>query len=317
MMRFVPYYELSDIPNIIVDGAAQADTKLTLSHWPHSGTPWDLKQDSSAQIVFKYLDTPAHHVSVEAVSNNHFDEDGLVGIYTLLNPEMAQTHRDLLIDIAAAGDFGTYHIRDAARIAFVIASHGDSNSSPLNSSIFRHSYPQMAAALYTEMLQRLPEIVSHPERFKKYWEAADAELTSTEESIRSGTIRIEENPVLDFAVVSGPEQASYHPMAIHNATTCSRILEMRGSRYEFTYRYESWVQFMSRRVLPRVDLSRLAERLSDTEGKRWHFDGVDQIVPQLSLQDDGPSKIPPGEFRREIEAFLQSASPSWDPFDHR
>src|ERR1043166_4508587 len=111
-MRFVPYDQLPGIPNIIVDGAAQADTRLTLSHWPHSGTPWDLKQDSSAQIVFKYLDTPPYQISVEAGSNKPFDEDGLIGIFTILNPQTAQTQRDLLIDIAAAGDFGTYRIRD-------------------------------------------------------------------------------------------------------------------------------------------------------------------------------------------------------------
>src|SRR5262249_22180388 len=154
---------------------------LTLSHWPHSGTPWGLKADSSAQIVFKYLDTSAYQISVEAVSNNHFDEDGLVGVFTILNPQTAQANHDLLIDIAAAGDFGTYRIRDAARIAFVIAAHSDAESSPLSSDIFRRSYPQTAAALYTEMLERLPEILSHPERYKKFWEASDAELTRSEE----------------------------------------------------------------------------------------------------------------------------------------
>lgn len=316
-MRFVPYHQLSGIPNIIVDGAGQADTRLTLSHWPHSGTPWDLKQDSSAQIVFKYLDTPAHQISVEAVSNNHFDEDGLVGLFTILNPQAAQANRDLLIDIAAAGDFGTYRIRDAARIAFVIASHSDSNMSPLSSDIFARPYPQTAAALYVEMLQRLPEILAHPERFKQFWEASDEELSLSEEAIRNGTIQIEENSALDFAVVSAPEQASCHPMAIHNATNCSRILEMRGSHYEFTYRYESWVQFISRPVLPRVDLLPLAQRLTNLEGKGWHFDGVDEIVPHLSMQDDTPSRIPPNDFRREVEIFLSSATPAWLPFDSK
>lgn len=316
-MRFVPYHRLAGIPNIIVDGAAHPDTRLTLSHWPQSGTSWNLKADLSAQIVFKYLDTPAAQVSVEAVSNNHFDEDGLIGIYTILNPHTAEEKRDLLIDIAAAGDFGTYRFRDAARISFVIAAHADASASPLSHDVFKSPYPETAAALYAEMLERLPEILAHPECFRQFWDSADAELSSTEEAIRAGAIKIEEHPELDLAVVSGPELATYHPMAIHNATNCSRILQMRGSHYKFTFRYESWVQYISRRVLPRVDLTPLAERFSDLEGKRWHFDGVDEIVPSLSMEDGSSSRIAPAVFRGEMENFLRSAPPAWNPFDPR
>ena len=42
-----------------------------------------LRADTSAEIVFNYLETPSLHVDVDAVSNNHFDEDGLIGIFTL------------------------------------------------------------------------------------------------------------------------------------------------------------------------------------------------------------------------------------------
>ena len=86
-MHYVPYHRLGNIPNIIVDGAANESTLLTLSHWPQSGTPWALKDDLSAQIVFRYLDQPAFHVAVDAVSNNHFDEDGLISLFALLHPD--------------------------------------------------------------------------------------------------------------------------------------------------------------------------------------------------------------------------------------
>ena len=81
MTRFVPYPDLEGIPNVVVDGARHADTLLTLSHWPHSGTPPALKADLSAQIAFRYLDSPVWHVDTEVVSNNHFDEDGLASAY--------------------------------------------------------------------------------------------------------------------------------------------------------------------------------------------------------------------------------------------
>ena len=38
-LRFVPYHELGDRPNVVVDGAAAPSTVLTLSHWPSLSPP--------------------------------------------------------------------------------------------------------------------------------------------------------------------------------------------------------------------------------------------------------------------------------------
>src|SRR5262249_28739074 len=135
-MRFIPYGQAAAIPNIVVDGSAARSTVLTLSHWPRSGTPAPLRADSSAEVVFKYLDTPGAHVDVDATSNNRFDEDGLVGIFTLTEPVFADRFREPLIDAARAGDFGMYRRRDAARIAFVLAAYSHPESSPLPPTIF-------------------------------------------------------------------------------------------------------------------------------------------------------------------------------------
>jgi hypothetical protein len=66
-----------------VDGAAAESTLLTLSHWPRNTAPDELKRDTSAEIVLVYLEAPHYHVDVEVVSNNHFDHDGLVGLFAL------------------------------------------------------------------------------------------------------------------------------------------------------------------------------------------------------------------------------------------
>ena len=61
---------------------------------------------------------------------------------------------------------------------------------------------------------------------------------------RGGTLRItiEELPELDLAVARGPAGAEWHPMAVHTRTAAARLLLVHGSRVEFRYRYESWVQ---------------------------------------------------------------------------
>src|SRR3954452_8795108 len=121
-MRFVPYPALGDTPNVIVDGSGTASTVLTLSHWPGSSVPDVLAADLSAEIAVKYLEHPELHVAADVVSNNHFDEDGLMGVFALVDPEFALAHRDLVVDVARAGDFGWTRGRGAARAAFAIGS---------------------------------------------------------------------------------------------------------------------------------------------------------------------------------------------------
>ena len=136
-MRFLPYDDASSEPNVIVDGTANDRTLITLSHWRRSGTPADLMADTSTAIVFNYLDRPDLHVPADVISNNHFDEDGLVGIYALLEPAAAASRRQLLIDVAQAGDFGVCTSRRAARIAFAISAHTERATSPLPPPLVR------------------------------------------------------------------------------------------------------------------------------------------------------------------------------------
>ncbi len=330
-MRYVPYEELGDTTNIIVDGAAAAHTLLTLSHWPKSGTPTELKDDLSTQIVFRYLDRPKFWVSAEAVSNNHFDEDGLISIYALLHPEEAQARKAFLVDVAAAGDFGTYRFREAARTAFVLSAFADPDLSPLDGQVFRAPYPQLAASLYRELLPRLPEIIAEPERFRPFWEAEDALLDEGEALVRAGKIHIDEIESLDLAIVTLPEtladkkvhrftqnlRAACHPMALNNALRSFRVLLRQGRSYELQYRYESYVQYVSRRPLPRLDLAPLAAQLSEAEAGNghWAFSGVSDLIPKLTLSEATESRIPPAEFLDRVTRFLATATASWDPYD--
>ncbi len=60
---------------------------LTLSHWPRTATPRGLARDLSAEIAFAALDRGARWRGARAVSNDHFDTDGLAGLFALADPE--------------------------------------------------------------------------------------------------------------------------------------------------------------------------------------------------------------------------------------
>ena len=101
--RYVPYQDLGGIPNVIVDGSATDSTVLTLSHWPNSPVPPGLESDLSAEMAFSFLARSDLHDGTEVVSNNHFDQDGLVSLFALVEPQRALERRDFLLDVAAAG----------------------------------------------------------------------------------------------------------------------------------------------------------------------------------------------------------------------
>ena len=316
-MRFVPYPEAAGEPNVIVDGAATSNTVLTLSHWPKSGTPDVLRGDTSTDIVFKYLDRPALHVSADAVSNNHFDEDGLIGIFALVDPARAARYRALLVDVARAGDFGVHRSRNGARIAFTLAAYGAQETSPLPRSTFAGSHEQVTAALYREMLPILPHLVTHVEDYEKLWKDEDRALFEAEAYLDGGIVVIEARADLDLAIVRVPAEVPVpHPMALHTRTPHSRLIVVRGRSVELRYRYEGWVQFASRRVAPRVDLSGLAGELNTGESSpgQWVFDGVGEITPSLHLEGAAGTSHDPEAVVAMMQRALRTGPAAWDPY---
>jgi hypothetical protein len=287
-----------------------------------------LEADLSAEMAFAFLARADLHDGTEVVSNNHFDQDGLVSVFALVEPKAALERRDFLIDVAAAGDFATYRHRDAARVSMIISAFGDPARSPLASD--RDDYNAWCALLYEELLGRLPELCDHPERYRELWADEDATLDASERHIRSGRVRIEEVPALDLTVVHVPDDAptggghrfggqwvsGLHPMAIHNAIRGHAVLVVTGQSCQFTYRYESWVQYQTRRPRPRVDLRPLARDLTAEEahGGQWTFEGTETLAPRLYLHDADHTTLPVAHIRRQLEAALADAPPAWDPY---
>ena len=332
-LRFVPEHAIAGIPNVVVDGSANPDTVLTLSHWPGAPTPPELRDDLSAQIAFRALDQPHLFDGIEAVTNNHFDQDGLVSVFALVEPDAALARRDLLIDVASAGDFGTFTSRTAARVAMVIAALDDDALSPLPADVLAAAYPQRCGALYEWALPRLVDMVDHPERWQSLWLEEDAHLGDSLDAIAFGDVQLTEHPDVDLAVLDVPEEwvqhashrftvgssAAVHPMAVNCSTSCLRVALLQGRRYRLELRYESWVMLTSRPVLPRPDLRVLAAELTAEEpgGAVWTADPPGALTPQLQLADGPDSGLTPAAFVDRVQDFLAAAPAAWDPFDPR
>src|SRR4051794_18189854 len=314
-------------PNVVVDGSPNEGTVLTLTHWPGYPQPDGYQFDLSAEMAFHYLETPLDHSPADIVTNNHFDQDGLVGLHALIEPEQSLRHRELLIDVASAGDFAKFRDRRAARASMTIDAYADVERSPIADRL-TGSYDAQCVALYEETISLLVAIATDSERFRDLWADEDAELTSSEQLIGDGTVTIEEIPEIDLAVVTIPEDEQtrrghrfagesfegVHPMALHNATGQFRLLVMHGRRYKFVDRYETWVQYRSRPTLRRVDMRPLAERLTDNErgAAQWTASAPGSLTP--IMQVTGASSLDADLVRKLVIAHLTAGPPAWDPY---
>jgi hypothetical protein len=321
-VRFVAY-EAATEANVVVDGSPNPSTVLTLSHWPAMASPSQVRADTSAEMVLRYLDGGADlHGDAQIVTNNHFDQDGLAGLLALVNPDAALERRNLLVDLARSGDFATYTDRRAARASMAVSA--------MAAAAAPAPYPEQCAALYEEALSMVVDLLDHPEGFRHLWKDEDEELTEAERAVAAGLVEVREVPDIDLALVTldrsltlhgghrfgGAHADGLHPMALHRATSSVRLLVAHGERYSYTDRYETWVQYRSRQLPRRVDLAPLAEELTAAErdGAAWIATSPGGLTPTLGLADGAPSSLPFAEVATTVERHLRTAPPAWDPY---
>ncbi len=319
-LRYTGYEKSRSEPNIVVDGSPNERTVLTLSHWPGYPVPASIAADLSTEIAFNFLNSPIDHPPATVVTSDHFDQDGLASIYVMVEPETALANRDLLIGLARAGDFATYTNRRAARASMVLSRLAEREMSA--------EYSQHTEELYKETLPIVVPMLNDPEPYRDLWADEDTRLSESEEAVATGLVTIAEHDDLDLAVIDIPSDfearsghrfggqrfEGLHPMAIHNATDCFRLLLVHGRRFRYVDRYETWIQYRSRRPRPRVDLRPLSELLTSIERRSevWTATGPGSLTPQLS--HTGESSIPAGQLVGLVSRHLRSQPPAWDPY---
>ena len=331
-LTFVPYDEVGARAHVVVDGAARASTALTLSHWPGSPTRVELRADLSAESAFLAAARPELFAGIDAVTNNHFDQDGLMSAYALVAPDEAGARRAAAVDVARAGDFGVFAERDSARLAMAIAALEDEERTTLPRSVFGGDYARVCGALYLALLPRVSAWLDDVGALRPLWEAEDAHLGASLDALATGAVTLREDLAHDLAVVDVPddwvtrvahrftrvEAHAVHPMAVNTSTSCLRVLTRQGSRCRLELRYESWVMVVSRPVRARPDLRPLAVHLSALEpaGVVWTADPPGALTPVLEPRG-GHSDLAPDTVLGAITHHLDTAAPAWDPFAAR
>ncbi|HSS21966.1 MAG TPA: DUF6687 family protein [Pyrinomonadaceae bacterium] len=326
-MRFEYYHSgLDEVPKLSVDGTVA--NALHFSHWQGNETPTALKADTSTEIALNLVaaENKAELTrGIELVTNNHFDTDGVLSVWTVLNGEHALGLRDKLIPAAESGDFSEYTNEAAIRASIAIQGSDqptleDKPGSPLACQLAGRLVGEDEA--YGFVLPEVEGLLTRIDEYEPLWRSAWERIAIAVESFERGASTVTE---LDSGKLSlimlAPEVFSpsgFKPTR-HSApfTAISRYARGKlfliatpvadGWAYRLDYPYYSWAETVVRPAIPRRDFSGALAELNQQERNagHWQPDTSELASAVKFLGDDGKlatSTLKPDEVAGTIAA---------------
>ena len=331
MMRFEFYNDaIADLPKLSVDGTV--DNAVHFSHWKGNETPESVKADTSTETVLNVVAAPNRLEltrSIELVTNNHFDTDGVLSVWSMLAGERALDLRDRLIAAAEAGDFSELSSADGVRASIVIQGSDspiDKSGSPLAAKLAGAPVEDEAES-YVLVLPQVEDVIRHTDKYEDLWRDQWQRVQTALDSFAKGASTVAEFTDVDLSLVSlardvfGPNgfdpvrhAPPFTAISHHAQGTLFLIAtELNGGwAYRLDYPYYSWAETVVRPPVRRRDLTLLLERLNELETSskgKWEADSS-ELASAAKFRSDGrlqSSALPPDEVVSQIrQIFAES-----------
>jgi hypothetical protein len=338
-MRFEFYTDaLENTPKLSVDGTVP--NSVHFSHWEGNETPEELKADTSTEIALNLVASPNRESftqGIDLVTNNHFDCDGVLSVWTVMNGERALEFRDLLIAAAEAGDFSEHSSDDGVRVSIAIqgaeqSSPNNDDGSPLAQMLAGREFATRIvdndALAYELVLPEVERLLTDVNAYEPLWRDGWNNVAEALESFESG--RSQARWFLDSGIsliTLAPEIFSgggFSPTR-HSAPFTAISKYARGELfliaiptnggwfYRLDYPYYSWAETVVRPRVTRRDLSTALLLLNEREVNRkaqWAADSSEMTSAVKFLNENG-SLAPSGlEPERVIDALTENKEQS-------
>jgi hypothetical protein len=284
-MRFEYYHDgLATVPKLSVDGTVA--NAIHFSHWHGNETHPSLKADTSTEIALNLVAAPNRDEltrGIDLVTNNHFDTDGVLSVWTFLNGEPALQLRDQLIAAAEAGDFSELSTEDGVRASIVIQGSesptDEEAGSPLACQLAGEPISDDARA-YQLVLPHVERILTCTGEYESLWREPWNRIATALDSFAKGTSRVEEDDASKLSVVTlapelfGPSgfQPTHHtaPFTAISHYAQGKVFLIAtpmnsGWAYRIDYPYYSWAETVVRPRIERRDFASLIAQLNELE----------------------------------------------------
>ncbi|RNI28235.1 hypothetical protein EFA69_19410 [Rufibacter immobilis] len=316
---YLPFPQIKTQPAVVVDSFHP--NGLVLSHWREAPTPAELREDTSAGMVLRALRLQWPDLQKYSfVTANHFDIDAFVGVWALLNPELALAHEETLRQMAVIGDFreldlSTAHSQKALQlVCWINAQEKEKFYPPFGASELEENEVTASIPKFHYFLREFGSVLENVELFHKVWKPEVQEVMQGCQQMVSSSAEKIQYPEVGLFVVRTPEPLHYYALFGPTAGYDLVLSCYAGNRYELECKYTTWVDLESRPTLPRPDLRPLAHVLNDleTSGLQWVADGVTDTGPLLRLQSEPLTKVQ--RYGNPTQRTVQSSSIEPDAF---
>lgn len=336
-MRFEYYHAgLDDVRKLSVDGTVS--NSIHFSHWEGNRTPAAVKADTSTEIALNLISSPERErltEGIELVTNNHFDTDGVLSVWTMLNNDRALDLREKLIAAAEAGDFSEYSSRDGVRASIVIQGAdanmpGEDAGSPLARQLAGEVVTDDARA-YELVLPEVLRVITRPSDYESLWRDVWQRIEAAMESFAKGESRVEEDDATGLSLITlapGLYGSQGFSPVRHAAPFTAISANARGTlflialpmtsgwSYRVDYPYYSWAETVVRPHIERRDFNPLIARLNDLERRnapqenaqgRWALDEREMTSAVKFMDESGTlcaATLSPETVAAEMRAAL-------------
>ncbi|HVF55075.1 MAG TPA: DUF6687 family protein [Pyrinomonadaceae bacterium] len=332
-MRFEYYHAgLANVPKLSVDGTVE--NAIHFSHWQGNRTPAELRADTSTEIALNLVRSSRFKEltgGIELVTNNHFDTDGVLSVWTVLAGGRSLGLRDELIAAAEAGDFSAYTNERAIRASLTIqGADSPVPESGVVSPLARRLAGAGAANLdearaYELVLPEVERVLTRTQDYEALWREGWEAIAASLESFASGASRVAEDTEAHLSVITLASDL-YGTMGFkptrHVApyTAISRHARGRvyliatpmpgGWSYRIDYPYYSWAVTTVRPPVVRRDFAPLVARLNELEQSasgRWQLDAT-ELTSAVKFKDArgaaSASRLEPDAVAKELRGVL-------------
>ncbi len=285
-MKFEYYHSgLDTVPKLSVDGTVP--NSIHFSHWQGNETPTEVKADTSTEIALNLVSSANREQltrGIRLVTNNHFDTDGVLSVWTILNGARALELRDRLIPAAEAGDFSEFTNEDAIRASIVI--QGSDQPTPqeeTGSPLARHLAGEAVeddSRAYELVLPEVERVLTRTDQYESLWRDGWRRIATALESFERGSSQVTEYSETSISLVLlAPEvfsNSGFNPTR-HAAPYTAISRYARGELFVITtpvdggwvyrvdYPYYSWAETVVRPRVRRRDLTSVLAKLNQLE----------------------------------------------------
>jgi len=330
-MRFEFYNDaIAAVPKLSVDGTV--DNAVHFSHWKGNQTVASVKADTSTEIVLNVLAAPNRREltrSIDLVTNNHFDTDGVLSVWSMLTGDRALDLRDRSIAAAEAGDFSELSSVDGVRASIVIQGSDspiDNSGSPLAAKLAGAPVADEAES-YVLVLPHVEDVIRNTGKYEELWREQWRLIETALDSFAKGASTAEEFSDVDLSLLTlapdvfGPngfdparDSAPFAAISKHAKGTLFLIATQLngGWAYRIDYPYYSWAETVVRPAIDRRDLTLLLERLNQLEPSakgKWEAD-KSELASAAKFASDGrlqASEIEPEEVVGHIRQLFSGS----------